>query len=60
MSEPNYPLAGAMSARRASKPPGPRTLSPLSSATALQRDPMRFALEIWQRYGDVVRFRFLF
>jgi cytochrome P450 len=60
MSEPNYPLAGAMSARRSSKPPGPRTLSPLSSATALQRDPMRFALEIWQRYGDVVRFCFLF
>jgi cytochrome P450 len=60
MSEPNYPLTGAMPARRASRPPGPRTLSPLSSATALQRDPVRFALEIWNRYGDVVNFRFLF
>ncbi len=40
--------------------PGPRTLSPLSNAAALQRDPMRFALEIWHQYGDVVRFRFLF
>ena len=43
-----------------SKPPGPRTLSPLSSAFALQGDPIRFALDIWHRYGDVVRFRFLF
>src|SRR5260221_9150441 len=42
------------------KPPGPRSLSPLRSASALQRDPIRFALDIWYRYGDVVRFRFLF
>ena len=42
------------------KPPGPRSLSPLSSASALQRDPIRFASDIWQRYGDVVHFRFLF
>jgi len=42
------------------KPPGPRTLSPLSNAAALQRDPIRFALDMWQRYGDVVHFRFLF
>src|SRR5712692_10572107 len=44
----------------AKRPPGPRSLSPLSSASALQRDPIRFALEMWQRYGDVVHFRFLF
>jgi cytochrome P450 len=44
----------------ASKPPGPRTLSPLTNAAALQRDSIRFALGIWQRYGDVVHFRFLF
>jgi cytochrome P450 len=44
----------------AKRPPGPRSLSPLSSASALQRDPIRFALEMWHRYGDVVRFRFLF
>jgi cytochrome P450 len=42
------------------RPPGPRSLSPLSSATALQRDPIHFALDMWQRYGDVVGFRFLF
>ena len=42
------------------KPPGPRSLSPLRSASALQRDPIRFALDMWHRYGDVVRFRFLF
>jgi len=41
-------------------PPGPRNFSPLGSASALQRDPIRFALEVWHRYGDVVRFRFLF
>ena len=46
--------------RSAGTPPGPRSLSPLGSAAALQRDPIRFALDIWQRYGDVVRFRFLF
>src|SRR6266852_2250450 len=44
----------------AKRPPGPRTLSPLSSASALQRDPIRFALDIWHQYGDVVHFRFLF
>ena len=60
MSEPLHPLAGAMPARRAKRPPGPRSLSPLSSASALQRDPMHFALEMWHRYGDVVHFRFLF
>jgi cytochrome P450 len=44
----------------ARRPPGPRTLSPLTNAAALQRDSIRFALDIWQRYGDVVHFRFLF
>src|SRR5712692_5794410 len=44
----------------ARRPPGPRTLSPLTNAAALQRDPIRFALDTWQRYGDVVHFRFLF
>src|SRR5215471_21329028 len=44
----------------ASRPPGPRTLSPLTNAAALQRDSIRFALDLWQRYGDVVHFRFLF
>jgi cytochrome P450 len=41
-------------------PPGPRNLSPLGSTPALQRDTIRFASEIWHRYGDVVHFRFLF
>lgn len=44
----------------ARRPPGPRTLSPLTNTAALQRDSIRFALDIWQRYGDVVHFRFLF
>lgn len=42
------------------KPPGPRSLSPLGSAPAIARDTQRFALEMWQHYGDVVRFRLLF
>ena len=42
------------------KPPGPGPLSSLNSALALGRDPIRFALDMWQHYGDVVRFRFLF
>ncbi len=40
--------------------PGPRNLSPLGSAYAIGHDPMTFALDMWQRYGDVVRFRLLF
>src|SRR5947209_12335202 len=60
MSEPIHSSAGTMPARRAGRPPGPRTLSPLGSAYIVGRDPMRFALEIWRHYGDVVRFRFLF
>lgn len=39
--------------------PGPRTLSPLGSAPALARDTEGFALKMWQRYGDIVRIRFL-
>ena len=55
MSEPLHPAAGAMSARHAGRPPGPRTLSPLGSAYAIGRDPMRFALDMWHRYGDLVQ-----
>lgn len=40
-------------------PPGPRSLSPLGSAPAIIRDVKTFALDIWQRYGDIVRFRLL-
>lgn len=53
---PQIPLAPGTKKR----PPGPRSLSPLSSASALQRDPIRFALDLWRRYGDIVGFRFLF
>lgn len=42
------------------KPPGPRTLSLLGEGFALQRDPIGLTLEMWHRYGDVVRFRTLF
>jgi len=40
------------------RPPGPRSLSLLGSASALQRDPMRFAFEMWHHCGEVVRFLF--
>ena len=60
MSEPMTTTPGLAPVPGAKGPPGPRTLSPLGSASALGRDPMRFALEMWHRYGDVVRFRFLF
>jgi cytochrome P450 len=39
--------------------PGPRALSPLGSAPAIARDTEGFALKMWQRYGDIVRIRFL-
>ena len=42
------------------KPPGPRSLSPLGSAPAIARDIEGFSLGMWQRYGDIVRVRFLF
>src|SRR6266566_79118 len=60
MSEPITTTPGIPPMPAAKRPPGPRTLSPLSSAAALQRDPIRFAMDIWHRYGDVVHFRFLF
>lgn len=55
---PTAPEAKAGAGAR--KPPGPRTLSPLTNAAALQRDSIRFASDLWQHYGDVVHFRFLF
>ena len=42
------------------KPPGPRSLSPFGSAPAIARDTQGFARDLWQHYGDIVRFRFLF
>jgi len=42
------------------KPPGPRSFSPLGSAPAIARDTQAFALDMWQHYGDIVRFRLLF
>lgn len=41
-------------------PPGPRSLPPFGSASAMARDTSTFALNVWQRYGDIVRIRFLF
>jgi cytochrome P450 len=60
MSEPIKTTSAFAPAPGVKGPPGPRTLSPLGSAYAIGRDPMRFAFEMWQRYGDVVRFRLLF
>ncbi|HKF39034.1 MAG TPA: cytochrome P450 [Ktedonobacteraceae bacterium] len=59
MSESAAPVVIKPS-RRGSRPPGPRSLSPLSSVLAMQRDTMSFAVDLWHRYGDIVRFRFLF
>ncbi len=42
------------------KPPGPRSFSPLGSAPAIARDTQAFVWEMWQHYGDIVRFRLLF
>ena len=50
----------ALLASDAKPAPGPRTLSPLGSAYAIGHDPMPFALDMWRRYGDLVRFRLLF
>lgn len=57
-TNPSQPETKRASATR--QPPGPHSLSPLSSVAALQRDPIHFAQDLWHRYGDVVRFRFLF
>ncbi len=39
--------------------PGPRSLSPFGSAPAIARDTKAFAFDMWQHYGDIVRFRLL-
>ena len=60
MSEPITTTPGIPPLPGATKrPPGPHGLSPLGSAYAVGHDPMRFALNLWHRYGDVVRFRLL-
>ena len=59
MSEPIKTTSAFAPAPGVKRPRGPHTLSPLSSAYAISRDPMRFALDLWQRHGDVVRFRLL-
>lgn len=59
MSKSSTPVAKTKPARHASRAPGPRSLSPLSSVLAMQRDTMSFAVGLWHRYGDIVRFRFL-
>ncbi|MBA2679286.1 MAG: cytochrome P450 [Ktedonobacteraceae bacterium] len=53
---PTTPETKSKDTRRS---PGPRTLSPLGSAPALARDTEGFAFKMWQRYGDLVRIRFL-
>jgi cytochrome P450 len=37
--------------------PGPRSFSPLGSIRPMQRDPLRFLMDLRERYGDVARFR---
>jgi cytochrome P450 len=53
------PFASPPAPGEKKRPPGPRTLSPLGSAPAIARDTEDFALKMWQRYGDIVRIRFL-
>jgi len=60
MSEPIKTTPAFTSAPGRKRPPGPPLLSSLDSAYAIGRDPMRFAVGMWHRYGDVVRFRLLF
>jgi len=60
MSEPIHTASAFAPTPGVKRPPGPRTLSSLNSALALGRDPIRFALDMWHRYGDIVRIRFLF
>src|SRR6266566_1031812 len=60
MSEPITTTPGIVPVHGAKRPSGPRSLLPLGSAYAFGRDPMRFALDMWHRYGDLVRIRFLF
>ena len=59
MSQTISPAPKTKPGRGPRKPPGPHSLSPLGSASALGRDPMRLALGMWHQYGDVVRFRIL-
>lgn len=60
MVQTKRPLSETERAPGTRTPPGPHSLSPLSSVVALQRDPIRFAQDLWRQYGDIVRFRFLF
>lgn len=61
MSEPittSSPQAPRVTGAR--RPPGPRRLGLLGSALDIGRNALSFSWEMWQRYGDVVRTRFLF
>jgi len=50
--------AAARPARKT--PPGPRGNPILGMTLDLARDPLRFLLSVSRRYGEVVRYRFLF
>ncbi len=60
MSEPITTTPGIVPVPGVKRSSGPRSLLPLGSAYAFGRDPIRFALDMWHRYGDIVRIRFLF
>ncbi len=44
---------------RQKRPPGPRENPLLGSAGAIQRDPLGWNMDMFQRYGNVVAVRFL-
>src|SRR5690242_20186759 len=52
--------AGAAARPAPKTPPGPRGNPLLGMTLDLARDPLRFLLNVPRRYGDVVRYRFLF
>jgi cytochrome P450 len=49
----------AVHLHRSHRPPGPPALGMLGTMRALQRNPLRFLLELTRQYGDLVFLRFL-
>jgi cytochrome P450 len=60
MAKAAIEAAGAATRPARKTPPGPRGNPILGMTLDLARDPLRFVLTVPRRYGDVVRYRFLF
>ena len=59
MTEPMTQKSRAVILPRHKAAPGPRGHLLLGSARDIQRDPLRFGLDMTQQYGDIVRIRLL-